>query len=328
MKKILTIDGGGIKGTQPAAFLAALEEDLEKPIAEYFDLISGTSTGGIIALGLAMGIPAKKILKLYEERGPYIFGQASNGNWLLDRTKGVHKFLKHIFKPKHDAEVLKTELLAVFGNRLIGEAKTRLLIPAWDADSKSVYIFKTAHHSRLSTDYKRPVLDAALATAAAPTYYKRHKSIDDVGLLDGGVWANNPVGIASIEAITLLGWKPDELKILSLGCVDEVYLLSENPGIGSLGRGIIDLFMDGQSRGALGTASLITDHPHSGKSIYRYSPSVPKGFFSLDDTTKISRLKGLGSSAARSAKPELSKVFFNNPIEPFVPVHKLNGKKQ
>jgi patatin-like phospholipase/acyl hydrolase len=66
MKRILSIDGGGIRGTFPAAFLASLEADLDRPIGEYFDLIAGTSTGGIIAIGLAMGLPAKDILALYE----------------------------------------------------------------------------------------------------------------------------------------------------------------------------------------------------------------------------------------------------------------------
>ena len=73
MKRILTIDGGGIRGTFPAAFLANLEQDLEHPIGRYFDLISGTSTGGIIAIGLALGMTATAILELYENKGPAIF---------------------------------------------------------------------------------------------------------------------------------------------------------------------------------------------------------------------------------------------------------------
>lgn len=325
MKRILTIDGGGIKGTQPAAFLAALEEDLDRPIGEYFDLIAGTSTGGIIAIGLAMGLTAKELLKLYEDRGPYIFGQSTTRNKLFRKFNNIRQWFRHIYKPKHDIEDLKSELQTVLGNFKLGDAKTRLIIPAFDADQRSVYIYKTAHHPRLSTDYKKPAIDAALATSAAPTYFKRHKTVDDVGLLDGGVWANNPIGIAAVEAITTLEWDPDELHILSLGCVDEVYMVSETPGYLNLGTKILNIFMDGQSRGALGTASLITGHPHDRKAIYRYSPTVPADFFGLDDTTKISKLKGIGVSAARNAKPELLPIFFNSVAEPFVPVHKLEG---
>ena len=70
VRKILSLDGGGIRGVFPAAFLAKLEEQIGAPIASYFDLIAGTSTGGIIAIGLGLGIPASDILKLYEEQGP------------------------------------------------------------------------------------------------------------------------------------------------------------------------------------------------------------------------------------------------------------------
>ena len=79
MKRILAIDGGGIRGTFSAAFLANLEKDLEHPIGRYFDLISGTSTGGIIAIGLALGMRAEEILKLYEEKGTRIFAQSGSG---------------------------------------------------------------------------------------------------------------------------------------------------------------------------------------------------------------------------------------------------------
>src|SRR6266852_669336 len=75
---------------------------------------------------------------------------------------------------------------------------------------------------------------AAMATAAAPSYYKRHRTADDVGLLDGGVWANNPIALAVVEAISLLGWRASSLRVLSLGCVDEVYMIGEAPGWGGL----------------------------------------------------------------------------------------------
>ena len=81
--------------------------------------------------------------------------------------------------------------------------------------------------------------------------------------------------------------------------------------------------MGGQSRGALGMARLLTGDPYERKAIHRYSPSAPDGFFTLDDTSKIQRLKGLGASSARHAVPILSPIFFQKPAEPFVPVHSL-----
>jgi patatin-like phospholipase/acyl hydrolase len=82
--RILSLDGGGIRGTFSAAFLARIEEHLDYPIGRYFDLIAGTSTGGIIAIGLGLGLSAKEILRLYEEKGPAIFDQQHGvlENWI------------------------------------------------------------------------------------------------------------------------------------------------------------------------------------------------------------------------------------------------------
>jgi len=320
-RRILCIDGGGIMGVFPAAFLAALEGELEHPIGEYFDLIAGTSTGGILAIGLAMGLPASSLLDLYVTRGPHIFGQS--GHPLISRLLDVWRALKHVVGPKHAASLLETELTAVLGKRKIGDARTRLLIPAWDADNRSVYIYKTAHHPRLKTDYKCTALDAAMATAAAPTYYKRHRTAMNVGLLDGGVWANNPIALATVEAITLLGWHPESFKILSLGCVNEIYMLSEAPGWERLARDVTRLFMDGQSRGAMGMAKLLTGDVYERDSIYRICPDVPKGFFKLDDTRKIRQLCGLGASAARSQSSIIEPIFLSSRADAFVPAYKL-----
>jgi len=330
-KRILSIDGGGIKGTCPAAFLASLEEDLDEPIGSYFDLIAGTSTGGILAIGLALGLSAKQLLELYEKNGPDIFGQSGHSNKAVAWIADIAATVRQLVRPKHKTDGLEKVLVSVLQNQKIGEAKTRLLIPAWDAGLNGVYIYKTAHHARLTKDYKRTALDAALATSAAPTFFKRHHSADQVGLIDGGVWANNPTGLAAVEAITLLGWPADQLRILSLGCVDEVYTLPENLGllnfVFSWKLRAIGLLMDGQSKGGLGIAKLITDHPHSGKALFRYAPMVPAGLFKLDDTSKIQQLSGLGASMARKAAPELTKTFFERPAEPFIPVHSLEKKR-
>jgi patatin-like phospholipase/acyl hydrolase len=323
IRRILCIDGGGIKGTLPASFLASLEEDLDRPIGEYFDLIAGTSTGGILAIGLAMGIPARDLLDLYVHRGPHIFGQS--GSMLANFAGGAWRRLKHVFAPKHNADLLRAELTPVLSNKRIGEARTRLLIPAWDADHRGVYIFKTAHHPRLKTDYKRLAVDAAMATAAAPSYYKRHRTADDVGLLDGGVWANNPIALAVVEAITLLGWPANSLRVLSLGCVNEVYMLGEASGWGGLAKDVARLFMDGQSHGALGIAKLLTGHEYEREAIFRVCPDVPKNFFTLDDTSKITQLKGMGASSARKERPRLESIFLTCPAEPFAPAYTLKG---
>jgi uncharacterized protein len=213
--RILSLDGGGIRGVFPATLLARLEEHLDHPIGNYFDLIAGTSTGGIIAIGLGLGIPARDILKLYVEEGPTIFDQQHGAieNWVRRNLRGV----AHLLVTKHSSEPLRRALERVLGRRALGESRTRLVIPAWHPVLERVYIYKTAHHPRLETDYKQPALDAAMATAAAPTFLKPYMTESEVELMDGGVWANNPIGVAAIEAVGMLGWPGNALKILSIG---------------------------------------------------------------------------------------------------------------
>lgn len=321
MKRILTIDGGGIRGTFPAAFLANLENDLEHPIGRYFDLIAGTSTGGIIAIGLALGLRAGDILRLYEEKGPAIFAQTRRGirGWLSRRYR-LGRWL--FWGPKYSAEPLRAALGEALGDRRLGEAQTRLMIPAWHPKMQAVYIFKTAHHPRLQTDYKELAVDAAMATAAAPTFFREHITANDVGLVDGGLWANNPTGIAVVEAISTLGWPADQLKILSIGCLEDIKVVREAYGAARLAPQLASLFMAGQSHGSLGIAHVLTGDPHQRKAIYRISQPVPDGFYTLDNTGRIGDLKGRAFAEARIQRPILQPVFFTTPADEFVPVHR------
>ena len=88
-------------------------------------------------------------------------------------------------------------------------------------ETGEVYIHKTAHHPRFERDYRERVVDVALATAAAPTYFPTHRSAAGLPLIDGGMWANNPTGLATVEAIGVLGWERTSLRVLSLGCTEE-----------------------------------------------------------------------------------------------------------
>lgn len=321
-RHILCIDGGGILGTFPAAFLAGLEQHLGgRPIGSYFDLIAGTSTGGIIALGLGMGLRASELLSLYENRGPEIFGQGRGrvADFIFDKMRLCRSFVMN----KHDSAPLRTVLEDTFGDKRIGDACTRLLIPAWNPVARSVYIYKTAHHERLRNDYKSLAVDAALATAAAPTYFRQHVTQHAVGLTDGGTWANNPIALAVVEAITMLGWPRESLHVLSLGCLEETYTIRKWAGLGTLGSKVIRLFMDGQSHGAMGIAKLLTGHEHERTAIHRINHTVPYNAYKMDDTRIIQDLKGLGFSFARDRQPVLDPVFFSQPAEAFVPVYSL-----
>lgn len=320
-RRLLSIDGGGILGTFPAAFLAGLEQHLMKPIGSYFDLIAGTSTGGIIAVGLAMGLRATELLDLYVRRGPEIFGQGrgSVADFILGQLRRARWLTTH----KYDSGPLRTVLEEVLGDQRIGDAKTRLLVPAWNPVARSVYIYKTAHHPRLRNDYKCLAVDAAMATAAAPTYFRQHVTRDAAGLTDGGTWANNPTALVVVEAIAMLGWPRDSLHVLSLGCLDETYCVRNWARIGTLGSKIVKLFIDGQSHGAMGVAKLLTGHEHEREAIHRINHTVSLNAFKMDDARVIQDLKGLGHSFARDRHPILDPIFFNAPADAFSPIYPL-----
>ena len=176
MRKVLAIDGGGIKGVFPASFLATVEDSLKSPVADYFDLIVGTSTGGIIALGLGLGMSAAEICDLYERMGPEVFVKRGP----------LHKVSSALFA-KYSREPLKTFLSEAFGDRQLGEASTRLVIPSVNFETGEIHIYKTSHHPKLERDYKEKVVDVALATAAAPAYFPAHTDSNGLPLIDGGI---------------------------------------------------------------------------------------------------------------------------------------------
>ena len=225
--------------------------------------------------------------------------------------------------PKYSAEPLRHALQSVLGDRLLGEAQTRLLIPAWHPQTQGVYVFKTAHHPRLRTDYRELAIDAAMATAAAPTYFAQHVTANDVGLVDGGLWANNPAGLAVVEAIGTLGWPADQLNVLSVGCLDDIKRLRTAYGAARLAPQLSGIFMAGQSHGSLGIAKILTGDEHERRAVFRVSQPVPDGFYSLDDTRRIRSLKDRAFAEARVQKPILHPHFFGTPAEEFTPCHKV-----
>jgi uncharacterized protein len=306
-RRILTLDGGGIKGVFAASFLATLEDQVDAPIGNYFDLVSGTSIGGIIALALGLGLPARDILDIYREWGTSVFdGENTWGR------------LRHFVRRKYGSLPLQNALRRVFGDRTLGESCLRLVIPSFNLQTGTVHIYKTPHHPRFTTDYKEKMTTVALATSAAPTYFPPHRSPSGITLIDGGMWANNPVAVAIVEAIGVLGWERNNLKILSLGCTQEVVDVSGGSSRWSgkfyWASKVTDLFLAGQSSGALGMAEWLV----GSNNLYRVNETVPGGAFSLDGVQRISDLQGLGAYSARFHAPTVCPKFLTVPAEPFV----------
>lgn len=310
-RRILSIDGGGIKGVFPAAFLADIEETLPEPIHSYFDLIVGTSTGGIIALGLGLGFKASEILDFYRNYGPRIFG----GNRLV-------LALKQAVWRKYSHDNLRLALEETFGDKQIGHAKTRLVVPSMNIDTGEVHLFKTAHHEKFERDYKVRAFEAALSTASAPSYFPLFRTSSDFPLIDGGLWANNPVGLAVVEAVGVLDWPRDRLKVLSIGCTDEPFDMGRlrKWSVGLLwATRAVEVFMRGQSFGSLGTAYSLAGH----ENVVRVNQTVARKRFALDSAKGISDLCALGRYRARNESGKIKPVFFTEPAEPFIPYRKV-----
>ncbi|EKS7869176.1 patatin-like phospholipase family protein [Bacillus cereus] len=242
--KILAIDGGGMKGVFPAKYLSDIEEQVGKPIYQYFDLIAGTSTGGIIALGLANDISAKDILELYLKRGKDIFG---NRRTILPISKDSH----------YGNDGLIQVLQETFGDKLLKEVNTMVCIPSIEHQKASPKVYKTPHHPHFIKDGNIEIWKIALATSAAPIYLPAAAIDDNECKIDGGLWANNPVLVAIAEAVKL-GYSLDQIKVLSIGTGTSLYEVDNKHairgGMVSWGTNLVDFTMQAQSKGAFYTA--------------------------------------------------------------------------
>src|SRR5262249_47157394 len=149
--RILALDGGGVKGAYTASVLCTLESLTGKSIGEHFDLITGTSTGGIIAIAIGLGIPLANVLEMYVQQGPKIFHCPLSG-W----RGAALSCIRHARRPKHSHEALREALETVLGARRFGESRNRLVIPALNAVNGEIQLFKTAHVPAYRMDYQLP----------------------------------------------------------------------------------------------------------------------------------------------------------------------------
>jgi hypothetical protein len=248
--KVLSLDGGGIRGVAIAAYLSAIEKHLGHSVAEYFDLIVGASTGGIIAGGLAIGKSAEEIEQFYRDWGERIFTPSYSARAsrllrlgyrflpkLLSEPSLSEIDVEWILSPKYDARVLAAALRNVFGDVVLNDAEHRVVIPAIDLIKGQTIVFRTPHLPNMVRDRHLPVHAVALATASAPTYFQPSAISEGSLYVDGGLWANNPAMVAYSEAIRIRKecvrdvdprFEADEIKILSIGTGILPYYV--NPG--------------------------------------------------------------------------------------------------
>ena len=213
--KILAIDGGGIRGIIPAVILTEIQRRLGQDLWQSFDLIAGTSTGGIIALGIGtdcnQGQPyaPDELVKLYVDNGPAIFKK----NFLTPE--------RELILPKYSPDSLEAALAKFFHNTEFLTSRTPLLISSYDLQGQLPFFFKS-HRIAADPTYNWKVREIARATSAAPTYFPPlHlvRGTEDYALVDGGVFVNNPSMAAYAEARRLYG-NAAQFTIVSVGTGD------------------------------------------------------------------------------------------------------------
>jgi uncharacterized protein len=311
--RILGIDGGGIMGAFAASALATFERETGRRIIDHFDLITGTSTGGIIAVGLAMGASAEKVCEFYETRGPRIFpAGGALGGWA--------RLLRNLVRPKYSPASLREAIEDVVGHRPLAEAKTRLVIPAYDAEMGRIYLFKTPHHPQYIYDRDLPAADIALATSAAPSYFPAHTIPRRGTFIDGGVWANCPAAVGVVEAMDFLGQRPEDIRMLSVSATNYPFRIGEKQqrgGLQSWAPKIIETLMFGQVQAAVAQARCLLRRGLFHRIDYLTQP----GHYRMDNASCARQLLAIGRSTAelKAHMSVVQKEFLNgDKISPFV----------
>lgn len=309
-----------MKGVYAAQFLAKLEEDIDGPIHRYFDLIAGTSTGGIIAIGLALGVPAKEILDMYVEHAPKIFGQTGNAKSIRVLQRTARWFKYRAVGKTLNAKALNQAIKSVLSDQVMGDAKTRLCIPAVSGAKSYPRVFKTRHHKDYITDHKYPAADIAMATAAPPTYTYAWDVEEEGNMVDGALWANNPSAVAVVEAITKLNWQPEEIHLLSIGSCPEAHKVDKSYSAARFATVGVQITMHTQSRASHNMARLLLGGKSARDRIIRVQEDEDSRAPNLDNVDNIKQLRQFAKTNYVPHSKDIIDTFCRTQTDAFVPV--------
>ena len=305
VRHVLSIDGGGIRGIIPAMVIAHIEKKMGRPAHKLFDLMVGTSTGGILALGLAHPGPdrpaqysARRVVRLYEEHGDKIF---EDSLWRKVRTVGG------LLEEAYSHEVLEAILSHYFAEATLAECEVPTMVTTYDIQNRRTVFLKSWHADH------QPVLcrDAARATSAAPTYFEP-KPLDTGNvasvLIDGGVFMNSPSVSAYAEAQKL--FPQDPIAVLSLGTGELTrpipYDEARTWGSALWVMSLLDCMFDGVSKAADHQMQLFL-----GERYYRLQTSLDTASDDMDDASKenIGNLKKIARELIKQNEAALEQFF-------------------
>jgi len=287
--RILAIDGGGIRGIVPATMLVELQRRLPRPIVEYFDVVAGTSTGGLVASAVCAPAPSggphytpQQILEFYVRDGRQIFHRSLG--WTVASLGGLRR-------PKYPARGIDAFLVDRFGDTELRHALKPLVLVSYDLTLRAPWVFSSVLAAEeASRNYL--LRDACRASTAAPTYFPaatvRSLAGDSRELVDGGVCANDPVLAAFVVAERLYPGRP--LALVSLGTGNFTHPIdgaaAKRWGLGGWAWRLLDLFSDGQSAMSEATTRrLLGAAARDGSRYYRVQPDLPAGLGRMDDTS-------------------------------------------
>lgn len=345
--QILSLIGGGIRGAFITAFLNDLEQRLGKPIAESFDLIAGTSTGGIIAAGLALGKSAAEMHDFYVRYGSKIFTPRPKYK-AKGAMKLVFPFANRVFQWKTGGGLdaafrsrfcpfeLQYAFDEGFGDLTLKHAETtRLIILSFNLTKGEPHVFRSRHLPKGLHDQDLKISDVVIAATAAPTYFP-HKTIGGNAYIDGGVWATDPSMLAFAEAIRIQQFEnsvsedskreesdredfclqPNNVHLLSIGTGQAQFSLSPpGPDAGLLywASRVADVMGASQVQGIhLQLKFLLSDR-------YHHVNFKMEERWSLDDVTHIPDLFRMGEERSAQSFERLRPLFFEHHRQPFTP---------
>ncbi len=317
--KILAIDGGGIRGIIPATLLSEIEKKIKHPIWKYFDLICGTSTGGIIALAIAAEKSATEIAELYDTKAEKIFSAVHTEKFMrgffawkeLIWGKGA------LYKSDSLRKVLQEKLSRGGQYLKMKDAKTRLCIPAINISTGKTVIFKTPHKVNIPADmeffYDKEdyMWEIAMSTCAAPFYFKP-LCFKNAYFIDGGLWANNPSLTGFVEAIRC-GFKSEEIKILSLGTGSEIFQVAKDKAEKmnfknyNNGKDLIELSFEVQSQAVNNEILSLLPKENYARAQYIFKKNI-----GLDSIPKKEDLKTAAQHLYKNMWTEIEAKFFTN----------------
>jgi len=316
MVKILSIDGGGIRGIIPAVVLAEIERRTKRPIASLFHLIAGTSTGGILTLGLTVPrtpteplYAASQMTEMYEREGARIF------SCQISRRAAAWGNLR---RPKYSATGIEQVLFQYFGASRLRDAATDVLITAYEIERSFPFFFRSAI-ARERPDYDFPAREVARATSAAPTYFEPMKlpsgtCTSHYTLIDGGVFANNPAACALVEGRTTHSGAGDFL-VVSLGTGELTrclpYEQAKNWGVMRWAMPVLDVVFDGISRTVdYQLRQLLPETLNPYKRYYRFQTTLDSHHHQLDNASpgNITALKALAYNLVERESSEIDRL--------------------